>query len=285
MRHINSISCGQGAPSLFLIVMAGELKLFPADCVIVADTGWENDCLWSTGERTTAREFFDVVTKPLAAQYGIDAVMVRSRNENGEDYLSIPDYITSKVNEDSKYGYASIDIPMFGSDGGRMKQSCTSKWKIQAIRQELRRQGATSSTTALGLHLDEVHRCKPSQVKWDVSIWPLVDMGQRQDGSIGGLGIGRSWSRIDIQGEMERRGIPYLVTTECDGCPHKDWKRWKRTSPATIDELAEFEAQFNGEFFLTNHRIPLKESLARMEADNAIGANLFDGCDSGYCFV
>ena len=42
--HIKSISCGQGAPSLFLIVMAGE-GMFPADVVIVADTGWENDML------------------------------------------------------------------------------------------------------------------------------------------------------------------------------------------------------------------------------------------------
>ena len=285
MTHINSISCGQGAPSLFLIVLAGE-GLFPADVVITADTGWESDMLWSTGERTTAREFWERVTRPLAASYGIDAAFVRSRNEQGEDYPPIPNYIAAKTNAKSIYGYISIDIPVFGSNGGRLKQSCTSKWKVQAIRQELRRRGATTATTALGLHSDEVHRCKPSSVQWDISCWPLVDMTQRRGGDgVEGMGIGRTWRRIDIQSELARRGISYLVTTECDGCPHKDWSRWQRTSPQTVDELAQFEAQFNGEFFLTSYRKPLREALALMEQDNETGATLFDGCDSGYCFL
>lgn len=282
--HINSISCGQGAPSLFLIVLAGE-GVFPADVVITADTGWENDMLWNTGERTTAREFWERVTKPLADSYGIDAAFVRSRTDAGDEYAGIPEYISSKVNARSLHGYISIDIPAFGSEGGRLKQSCTSKWKVQAIRQELRRRGATTAATALGLHSEEVHRCKPSGVKWDVSRWLFVDMTQDRGGNIRGMGIGRTWRRIDIQSEMERRGIPYLVTTECDGCPHKDWARWRRTSPAAVEELARFEAQFGGQFFLTSYRKPLKEALQIMEQDNAEGATLFDSCDSGYCFL
>jgi hypothetical protein len=288
MKHINSISCGQGAPSLFLIVMAGE-GLFPADLVVVADTGWENDCLWSTGERTTNKEFFERVTKPLAESYGIDAAFSRSLDENKVPYLPIPDSVTYKQtlagSEKFKSPNYGLDIPMFGSNGGRLRQSCTSKWKIQAIHQEVRRRGATTSTTALGLHRDEVHRVKPSKEKWDTLCWPLVDMAQTREGGTADMGIGRTWDRATIQAEMEKRGIPYLVTTECDGCPHKNWERWKRTSQETIDELALFEAKFNGEFFLTSARIPLKKSLAAMQLKNEGQASFDDICDSGYCFL
>jgi hypothetical protein len=277
MTHINSISCGQGAPSLFLIVLAGEGR-FPADVVIVADTGWENDMLWNTGERTTAREFFERVTKPLAASYGIDAAFVRAVNDIGLQLLAIP--LDQRVN-----GKIEIDVPFFGSRGGRLHQSCTSKWKVGAIRQELRRRGATTATTALGLHLDEVHRVKLSDVQWHRSMWPLLDIAELPNGGARDMGIGGKWNRDQIQREMERRGIPYLVTTECDGCPHKDWARLQRTSPQTIDELAMFEAQFKDEFFLTKYRTPLKEALITMEKDNAQGAGLFDVCDSGYCFL
>ncbi len=178
-----------------------------------------------------------------------------------------------------------LDIPMFGSNGGRLKQSCTGKWKVQAIHQELRRRGATTAMTALGLHRGESHRIKPSGMKWASHCWPLCDLQEVQNGSTSDMGIGRTWDRASIESEMIRRNVPYLVTTECDGCPHKDWARWQRTSPATVEELAAFEAQFGGEFFLTRYRKPLMDALALMEQDNQTGATLFDGCDSGYCFV
>lgn len=291
--HINSISCGQGAPSLFMIILAGE-KHFPADVVIVADTGWENDCLWNTGERTSAYVFFENVTKPLANKYGIDAVMVRTVDENGNHYDSIPDSIMKKqliagtskpISDDVWSDSYGLDIPLFGSKGGRLKQSCTSKWKIQAIRQELRRRGAKTATTALGLHRTEAHRIKPSDNKWSLQCWPLCDLAETPGGGVVSMNIGRTWDRTSIQSEMERRGIPYLVTTECDGCPHKDWERWKRTSPAMIEQLTSFEATFNGNFFLTNCRKPLNEAILLMEKKHDMSAGLFDTCDSGYCFV
>jgi hypothetical protein len=290
MTHINSISCGQGAPSLALIVMAGQ-GLFPADVVIVADTGWENDMLWSVGGRSTAGEFFEQVTKPLAARYGLDAVFVRSLDENGQPYDPIPVSIAKKRalagTAEFPAKFYGIDIPLFGSEGGRLSQSCTSKWKVQAIRQELRRRGATSASTALGLHTKEAHRVKPSDAKWVKHIWPLLDFGEDANGNTYDLGIGRRYNRTDTQNMLDREDVPYLVTTECDGCPHKDWERWRRTSFNTLIELAKFEQMFDGEFFLTEPRIPLFggiETLRRRKEENG-GANLFDGCDSGYCFT
>jgi hypothetical protein len=294
MTHINSISCGQGAPSLALIVMAGN-GLFPAELVIVADTGWENDMLWSTGERTTAREFFERVTKPLAERYGMAAAFPRSLDHNGVPLDPIPVSISKKRllagTPEFPAKYYGIDIPMYGSELGRMTQSCTSKWKIAAIRQELRRRGADTATCAIGLHREEAHRVKPSDMQWVKHIWPLLDWGEDMHGDMHELGIGRDYTRQGAQDILTQVGVPYLVTTECDGCPHKDIKRWDRTSPETLVKLVEFEKQFNGELFLTEPRLPLLEGIEalrgkkRRAGKRGTGENLFDVCDSGYCFV
>lgn len=262
MIHINSISCGQGAPSVYLIVMAGE-GIFPADIVITADTGWENDMVWSTGERTTSKDYFYKVTKPLAESYGMDAVFVRARGKRGE----LPP-IPERQNIEKKI---AVDIPLFGSAGGRLQQHCTRKWKQAAVRQELRRRGARSATTNLGLTMDEVHRMKTNDKKWETLAWPLIEA---------------RLYRATIIDRLKAMDIPFLLSTECDGCPHKNKARWQRTSPETIEELAVFERRFKGQYFLTDKRIPLKEALAKM---NSGQLSLFDddhtACDSGYCFT
>ena len=290
MKHLNVISCGQGAPSLFLIVLAGE-GVIKADVVITADTGWENDMLWNTNERTTAREFFERVTQPLAASYGIPAAFVRTLDENGKPYEPIPDAIARKQklagSEQYKSEYYGLDIPMFGSNGGKLRQACTSKWKVQGINQECRRRGADTVTTYLGIHLDEIRRLKPSGDARRRHGWPLVDLRENDKGGVIPMGIGRRWNRESVQVEMETRGLPYLVSTECDGCPHKDLARWRRTSPETIKQLATWERETGqGNFFLTEERIPLEEAIAaKEEAAKQQQPSFFDQCDSGFCMI
>ena len=195
--HINSISCGQGAPSLGLIVMAGQ-GVFPAEVVIVADTGDENDMLWSTGERSNAQEFFEAVTKPLAEEYGLQAAFVRANDGEGKPLP--PLHHTQRLTAD---GRVEIDMPLFGSRGGRLKQTCTSKYKKYAVRQELRRRGADTATTNLGLTVSEAQRVRPNtDVQWETLAWPM-------------LFIQKTY-RSDIVLQMDAMAIPYLVTSECD---------------------------------------------------------------------
>lgn len=260
MTHINSISCGQGAPSVYLLLMAHQ-GIFPADVVIVADTGGENDMLWSTGERTTAREFFERVTKPLAEEFGFDVAFVRANDGNGQP---LPDIMSvQRIADDGKF---EIDLPLFGSQGGRLQQSCTSKWKKAAVRQELRRRGATTATTNLGLTMDELHRMKSNDVKWERLHWPML--------------LNEKTYRVECEQKLAAAGIPWIVRSQCDFCPHKNAFRWGMSSPKTLNEAAEFEASFNGEFFLSSKRIPLK-----MVLDAPVTGDLFEGCDQGYCFV
>jgi hypothetical protein len=264
--HINSISCGQGAPSLFLIVLAGE-GYFDADVVITADTGWETDMLWSDGNRTDAETFFNEVTKPLANRYDIDAMFVRTLNRDGNRYPALQDAQSP----------GKEDIPMYGSNGGKLRQSCTSKWKKQAIRQELRRRGARTAISYLGLTMSEVHRIRPNDVQWESLAWPMIGYPGRPEWN-------QAWYRVQADEGLNKRGIPYLITSQCDGCPHKDFFRWSNNTPEKIEELTEFEAQWNGEQFLTRELIPLPQAIERMRARKPTD-ELFDVCENGYCFV
>lgn len=259
--NINSISCGQGAPSIYLIVAAGS-GVFPADIVVVADTGDENDMLWSTGKRTTAKEFFQAVTKPLAEEFGLESAFVRTQDKKG---VPLPDiHLDQRLN-----GKVEIDLPMFGSRGGRLHQSCTNKYKTRAIRQELKRCGAKTATSNLGITMDEVERIRPNKdVKWETLAWPLVMIEKLY--------------RVTIIKRLEEMNIPYLISSECDRCPHKDWPRWERTSPETIQDVAKWESQFNGDYFLTEYRIPLLEAIELMKSRQPLG--LPDIC-GGVCFT
>lgn len=144
-------------------------------------------------------------------------------------------------------------------------QYCTGKYKIRAIRQELRRKGAFTARVAIGLTLAETERMKLSDVKWCENYWPLIDL---------------KMYRNQCQDELTKRGIPFLVSTQCDMCPHKDRARWERTSPEMIDKIAVIEAKLPGLYF-TDQRIPLKKAIKNMPSQ----ASLFDSCDSGYCFT
>lgn len=286
MSHIEAISNGLGAQSMYMLVMAGEGRL-PARLSISADTGWENDRLRNDGVRTSNAEYFDQVVMPYAEAHDIEAVFVRSVNKEGVANQPLGDWMRAIIEAGD---LNQLKIPLFGSNGGRLGQSCTGRTKITAIRQELRRRGATTARTAHGLHRGEVGRMKGHSgrveggyytltsidVNWHSHYYPLIEAGL---------------FRVDIRRELEQRSIPYLLSSECDGCPHQDWPRWSRHTPEVIDYLAGLEALCNGEFFFTDRRIPLKEALEQMrqEAEAKAAAqpiNMFDddidfGCDEG----
>ena len=85
-------------------------------------------------------------------------------------------------------------------------------------------------------------------------------------------------------------GLPYLITSECDHCPHKDLSRWLRTSPEVLQEIAEVETQFRGKFFFTDERIPLLDAIALKQKLAESQGKLFEddsafSCTGGVCGV
>lgn len=269
--NLESVSNGLGAPSVLLVVWAIQ-KILPATVSITADTGWEVDRLWNTGRRSTAKEYFDDVIVPLCKGTHVEARFVRSVDENKVPLPSLRDQLIAGAKDMTAAG-----IPMFGSNGGRLQQSCTDKMKIRACRQEARRMGATTNRNAQGIHFAEAYRrvkgrfigmdgewsvyrtCvtvsgEVREIKWQSHYYPFVD---------------RKMRRHDIYAEMDKLGIPYLISSECDLCPHKDLPRWERSSQETIDDGAAIEALFKGEYFFTNLRIPLKQAIAQMQKQRA----------------
>lgn len=288
MTHIEAISNGLGAQSMRMVLMAGDGEL-SAKLSITAETGWETDRLWSDGTRASNQVYFDQVVVPLCAQLGLDAVLVEALDRDGNRVPPLGEWVRQQV-ETGKLNH--IKIPLFGSNGGRLRQICTSRKKVAAIRQELRRRGATTARMAHGLHAGEVLRMKGVEgrvgdggwytltafdVGWQSHFYPLIE---------------RRIFRADCQATLKDRGVPWLLSSECDGCPHKDYARWARTSPHVIDDLADLESKMNGEFFFTDKRIPLREAIAVMAVDDERKRarlpdhGMFDddpdfGCDEG----
>jgi len=118
--HIEIISNGMGSQSMMMMVLAAEGKL-SARLSITGDTGTENDCVWNTGERTTAYDYFERVIEPYAHSYGIEATIVRKLDRHKRPLPAIGDILVSGI---------TAGVPLFGSNGGRLPQGCTGKYKI-----------------------------------------------------------------------------------------------------------------------------------------------------------
>lgn len=294
--NLEIVSNGLGAPSMYLLYLAG-LRDIPATVSITADTGAERDRLWSTGERSTAARFFRELVEPLAGEWGIEARFVRARQKNGASLPTLWEH-TKRMIEQGKFG--AIKMPLFGSRGGRLRQVCTSRWKVAAIRQEARRLGARRVRSAQGIHMGEAaRRVKGANARFESGFWTYDDIdGSTRDGRPRIVKwashyyplVDRGVHRRTVEAELRRLNIPYLVTSECDCCPHKDAARWLRTSPEMIEEIAYWEAKMNRQFFFTDQRLPLKRAVHKMQAERAAQGNIFDdtvefGCGNGVCGV
>lgn len=301
--HLETVSNGLGAPSLLLMLMAIR-KEIPATVSITADTGWENDRVWNTGRRSSSEQYFNEIIVPLCNGTHVTPCFVRSVDKFKQPLKPLRE----RVIEQALKGGRASDIPLFGSKGGRLRQSCTDKMKIRAIHQEERRMGAKTARNAQGIHFYEADRRIKGRflrmdgqwseyqttmtlnrkeadgrrvkyerdIKWQKHYYPLVDL---------------KMSRAQVYAAIEKEGIPYIVSSECDLCPHKDYARWERSSPEVIEDGTYIEGLFKGAYFFTDKRIPLKDAIAEMRAERladpkrfAIGDTDF-GCGNAICGV
>lgn len=302
--RIEALSNGLGGQSMYCGWLASQGRI-PATISISADTGSEEDCDWNTGEKTSARYYFEQVAKPLFEKWGMDAYFVRAVDKNKVPLPPIHEWQLREIERakrgERKAKYGAIMIPMFGSQKGRLTQSCTERWKIAAIKQQARRLGATHLCSAQGIHYGEAARrvkgvydgerdgfshyktAKTNRttkevtvIQWMSHYYPLVDL---------------KLNRWQVRGELERLGIPYLLSTECDHCPHKDAGRWLRSSPATIEAAAALEDKYQGEYFLNSRRRSLREVIDDWKFAAAMNPALLTadeasfGCDGGICGV
>jgi hypothetical protein len=113
------------------------------------------------------------------------------------------------------------------------------------------------------------------EIKWLSHYYPLVDLQLRRE---------------KISETLVKLGIPYLQSSECDFCPHKDPARWLRSSPETLERLAKMESRYGGQFFFTEYRIPLLDAIVRMRKSVQENPSLLNdeaefGCGNAVCGV
>lgn len=265
--HIEIVANGLGGQSMYLLWLACQKKI-RARISITADTGSENDRMCSDGTRTTAKRYFDEVVAPLATAHKIDACFVRVLDKTGKPLPPIHEYMAAQKGQ-AKFG--SQPVPLFGSSGGRFTQTCTDKWKLAAIRQECRRRNAKTMRSAIGIHYGEAARRVKGPFLYTEHGFDIYQSGYKSGKT--GEWIPEKWmthyyplvqmqmTREDCRKELVRLGIPYLITTECDHCPHQDKARWLMHTDESLAASAALEAKYNGEFFLTDKRIPLPQVI------------------------
>lgn len=282
---LDCISNGFGAQSMLLWHWACIGRL-PATVSLTGDTGSENDRICSDGRRMTSHQFFHEFVKPMGERSGLKAYLTRAVKRDGSELPAIHEVMSAMSGRGNNSRFGDQPAPLHGSEGGRMQQSCTDRWKMAGVKQQARRLGATVLRSAIGIHRGEAARrmrgrvigkmdhkgvqfsvfqtCRDKlgkqPIKWLHHYYPLVEAG-----------MGRQACRD----ACDAAGVPYLLSSECDMCPHKDGQRWLSTSSEVIEKLTILESKYDGEWFLTKHRVPLPQAIEifRREASN----NLFSG--------
>lgn len=281
--HVEYLSNGMGSQSQAMLVLAAR-KIIPATVSITADTGAENDCLVSDGRRMAASDFFSEVILPYSRNRGVESHFYRVRDKDKNEREGLGSHV--KLREDGVVSF----IPVFGYNSktgrpARLLQSCTERFKVRAVRQCLRSLGAKSARGAEGLHVDEVLRRARGEpvetqedgfltlhtdLKWLTRYYPLATLRM---------------TRQDCEDLCREEGLPWVVRSQCEFCPHQDYQRWKDRSEESIQRSAEMEASWEGKWFLTSLRKPLREALEEMAAKEQENLELDFGCDNDVCGI
>lgn len=90
--------------------------------------------------------------------------------------------------------------------------------------------------------------------------------------------------RDAVRAKLNELGIPFLLSSECDHCPHKDDSRWLASSAETIERVATLEDKYGGDFFFTDKRIPLRLAVEEMRKNPKPHDSVF-GCKNGLCGI
>jgi hypothetical protein len=159
--------------------------------------------------------------------------------------------------------FTAIPFWTVGEKGkrGRGRRQCTRQFKVDAVKNEIRRQLGLKPRQRIGKHhvvqwvgisTDEATRMKPSRYKWIESQWPLIDAGM---------------SRTDCKRWLEANGFPIPGKSACVFCPYRapaEWAEWRANRPelfefaCKVDEALR-QSKLKRPQFILDKLIPLRE--------------------------
>lgn len=262
------LSLGAGVQSSTMALMAAKGLIDPMpEAAIFADTQWEPKHVYT---------WLDWLEKQLpfpvhrVTRGSLREDILRKQNSTGGRFASVPWH-----------------IKMLDGTASMGRRQCTSEYKIMPLIRERRRLlgykprqriPEKSCITWIGISTDEASRIKPSQQRWNVNRWPLIEMGM---------------SRWDCLQWMKRNGFPQPPKSSCIGCPFHSNHEWRllKANPESWADAVEIDRAIRepvrgmkGQQFAHRALIPLEEvDLSTAEDYGQI--SLFNNECEGMCGV
>lgn len=245
-------SYGGGTQSAAIAVLVLQGRLPRPDMVVMADTSRERQATW---------DYLAEVAGPGLASIGLtvevashDLATVDMFAQNGD--LLLPAF--------TRQNGATGKLPTF----------CSDKWKKAVIHRYLRSRGIEDCDVWIGMSVDELERMKPSGLLWYRHVWPLIDL---------------RINRANCVALVEAFGWPTPPKSRCWMCPNmapREWQRMKREEPGEFAQAVALEKQIRArdpDAYLHPLALPLEQAVRQ---HTAVGQrDMFDGCDSGYCWT
>lgn len=270
---IDVISLGAGVQSSCMSLMAacGEITPMPA-AAIFADTKAEPASVYRWLDWLEKQLPFPVYRVTQGEGLAKDALRVRERKDKMGSWV--------------RSGVPHYSVNLDGSSGHGPRQ-CTQDFKLAPIMRKTRllmkAQGAKQVVRWIGISLDEVHRMKPSRLRYEICTWPLVE---------------KRMNRHDCLAWMRERGFPKPPRSACVFCPyHSDaeWRRLRDEEPEEFQKAVDFEASYQAAKvqtvskkgflpFLHNSRVPLDQVDFSTEEDRGQQVLFGNECE-GLCGV
>lgn len=243
-------SYGGGTQTAAIAVMILQGKLPRPDIAVMADTGREIASTW---------DYLRDVVQPALDTIGL-TVQIAPHELSTVDVWKSNDYLL---------------IPAFTSQNsaGKLPTYCSDEWKKHVIRRWLRRNGVNDCDVWLGISTDELERMKLSGLKWYRHVYPLIEM--------------MPTNRVSCAALVESFGWPAPPKSRCWMCPNQSplmWSDMRKKQPAEFAKAVDFEMEIqrrDAHAWLHKAMIPLMDAVDITDKQ----PSLFDGCDSGYCFV
>jgi hypothetical protein len=244
-------SYGGGTQSAAIAVMILKGELPKPDIVCIADTSREVSETW---------EYLSNVVQPAFDKIGIKIDIIPHNYSYWDIYA----------------GNGDILLPVYtrmGGSIGKLPTYCSNEWKKYPVRRWLRERGVEQCELWLGISTDEMERMKFSDVKWQNYIYPLIEVNPI--------------SRIKCISIVEKYGWPTPPRSRCWMCPNMspaDWRKLRDKYPEDFQRAIDLEKQIQEKDSLV-YLHPLAIALEEAVNQSDQQSNMFDGCDSGFCWT
>ena len=245
-----TMSYGGGKQTVAIITMILEGKLPKPDLIVMADTG---------REVKTTFDYLNRVVQPALKEIGLRVEIAGHEYSNHDLYKS-----------------GDLLLPTFtrqNGNVGKMPTFCSDEWKQRVIRRWLRERGVTDTDVWLGISMDEAERMKDSGLNWYRHVYPLIEI--------------EPMNRSACVNQIVRYGWEVPHKSRCYMCPNQSplaWKELKRRKDGDFEKAVTLENEVRRKdknVYFHPLAIPLEQAVEQSEKQS----DMFDGCDSGYCFT